>query len=236
MTQGLNIGTVLIKSMALSVLATFFTIPYFNYLIFEIPSKRPLPEGLASLDILFTQLFLLFLICFLAALIGFTFCRRVGLPGFGDMNDLIRSIPFLLIIGFIMTAISYFFFDRHFIKLSPVSYPNHMLYLASYPLKGAFTEELILRFCMVTLGVGIFRSKMVGVVLISAVASGFTVKYLQFVGFGFHMNYLFIMQLLLSFSANLLLGYLYVTRGLLHAMALKFLFGMKYAIIGLAMG
>ena len=111
------------------------------------------------------------------------------------------------------------------------SYPKNPLYLVSFPFKSAFTEEVILRFALVTIGVGIFRSRVAGVILGSAAATFFTLKYFQFMGIGFHSNYLIITQLSLSFGANLILGYLFVSRGLLYAMALNFLLGMKYAIV-----
>jgi hypothetical protein len=41
---------------------------------------------------------------------------------------------------------------------------------------------------------------------------------------------LFITQLFLSFIVNLFLGYLFVYRGLLYAMAFKVFFGMRYII------
>ena len=134
-----------------------------------------------------------------------------------------------------MIALSYFLFDRFFFKLSPASYPKNLLYLVSFPLKAAFTEEVILRFSLVTIGMGIFRSKVAGVVLSSVIAALFTLKYFQVVGIGIRLDYLIVTPLLLSFFANLILGYLFVSRGLLYSMALNFLFGMKYAVVLWAM-
>jgi hypothetical protein len=179
------------------------------------------------------ELLILFIICLLSAVVGFSFYQRRGLPGFGDKNQFVRSIPLLLLLGALMTILSYLLFDRYFIKLSPSSYPKNLLYLLSFPLKAAFTEEVILRFSLVTIGVGIFRSRVAGVVLAAAVAALFTLKYFQFVGISVGFNYLMVTQLLLSFTANLILGYLFVSRGLLYAMALNFLFGMKYLIVSL---
>jgi hypothetical protein len=135
-----------------------------------------------------------------------------------------------------MMALSYFLFDRYFFEISPLSYPKEVLYLISLPFKGAFSEEIILRLCLVTLSVGLLKSKGAGVVLVSTLASLFTIKYFHFFGIEFGFNYLFITQVLLSFSANLFLGYIFVTRGLLYSMALKFLFGIKYVIVSWAMG
>jgi len=235
MTRGADMWKVLVKSSALAICSTVFAIPYFHHLIFLAPITTPLPLSLGLRGFLFMELFLLFILCLLSAVVGFSFSERRELPGFGDKTRFIRSIPLLLLLGAVMTALSYFLFDRFFFMLSLASYPKNLLYLVSFPLKAAFTEEVVLRFCLVTIMVGIFRSKMAGVVLASAVAAIFTLKYFQFVGISLHLNYIIVTQLLLSFSANLILGYLFVSRGLLYSMALNFLFGMKYAVISWAM-
>ena len=233
LTQGADMRDVLVKSSALAVCSTVFAIPYFHHLIFLSPMMAPLPLSLGLRGFLLMELLILFIICFLSSVVGFSFYQRRGLPGFGDKNQFVRSIPLLLLLGALMTILSYLLFDRYFITLSPSSYPKNLLYLLSFPLKAAFTEEVILRFSLVTIGVGIFRSRVAGVVLAAAVAALFTLKYFQFVGISVGLNYLMVTQLLLSFTANLILGYLFVSRGLLYAMALNFLFGMKYLIVSL---
>jgi len=235
MTREADMLKLLVKSSALAICSTVFAIPYFYHLILLTPIMAPLPLSLGLRGFLFMGLFLLFILCLLSAVVGFSFSERRGLPGFGDKTRFIRSIPLLLLLGAVMTALSYFLFDRFFFKLSPASYPKNLLYLVSFPLKAAFTEEVILRFSLVTIGVGIFRSKGAGVALAAAVAALFTLKYFQLVGISFHLNYLIVTPLILSFLANLILGYLFVSRGLLYAMALNFLFGMKYAVVSWAM-
>lgn len=236
MTRGTDMRGVLVKSSALSISATLFTLPYFHYLIFTIPSEGRFPKGLQPWDLLLSQLFLLFIVCLLSAMVGFSFSKRFELPGFGDPGRFIPSIPFLLVIGGVMIALSYFLFDRYFFKISPHTYPKDVFYLISFPFKEAFTDEIILRLCLVTLGVGLLKKKGAGVILVSALAPLFTIKYFHFIGLEFSLNYLFVTHLLLSFSANLLLGYLFVTHGLLYSMALKFLFGMKYVVVAWVIG
>ena len=236
MTRGADMRGVLVKSSALATACTLFTFPYFHYLIFIVLDRYRLPTGLGPWGLLFSQLLLLFIVCLLAAMVGFSFSKRFGLPGFGDWRHLARTIPFLLVLAVGMITLSYLFFDRYFVRISPVSYPKDLLYLISIPFKEAFTEEIILRYCLVTLGIGLFKSKKAGVLLVSALASLFTIKYFHFIGIKVGLDYFFITQLLLSFSANLLLGYLFFTRGLLFCMALRCLFGMKYALVSCAIG
>jgi len=236
MTRGADMRWVLVKSFALATACTIFTLPYFHYLTFVVLDKVGSSKGLPPNSFLFTQLFLLFVVCLLSAVVGFSFSERFGLPGFGDHKRFFRSVPALLVIGGAVITLSCFLFDRYFFEVSPVSYPKDFLYLMSIPLKDAFTEEVILRLCMVTLGVGLLKSKRGGVIFVSAVAPLLTIKYFHFMGIEVGLNYLFITQLLLSFVGNLVLGYLFVTHGLLYSMALKFLFGMKYFLLSWTIG
>ena len=236
MTRGADTGEVLVKAAALAIASTLFTLPYFHYLIFVVLDGAPLPEGLDARSLLLTQLFLLFIVCLLSAMVGFSFSKRFKLPGFGNPRRFVQSLPLLFVVASVMTALSYFLFDRHFFEISPGAYPKGLVYVMSIPFKGAFTEEIILRLCLVTLAVGLLNSKGAGIVLVSALASLFTIKYFHFVGLDVGLNYLFVTQLLFSFWTNLLLGYLFVTHGLWYSMALKFMLGMKYFFISWAIG
>ncbi len=226
---------VFMYSSGLAVCSTAFALPYFHYLVFVVQGVESYSTALHPWKLLLAQLLLLFILCLLSALIGLSFYKRFELPGFGDPRNFTDSLPLLFALGAVMMALSYFLFDRYFFELSPVSYPKGWLYLISMPFKGAFTEEVILRLCLVTLCVGFLKNKSAGIVLASAVASLFTIKYFHFVGVPFGLNYLSITQMLLSFLANLILAYLFVTRGLIYSMALKFVFGIKYALISLVL-
>ena len=227
---------VMLKALSLSILCTLFTTPYFHYLLFLSPVQSTLALKLNLKGFLITQLFLLFIICLLSSIVGLSFSRKLELPGIGDWQHFKKSIPYLFLLGAVMTILSYYAFDRYFFQISQASYPKDPIYLLTYPLKAAFTDEVILRLCFVTLAVGMFRNKIAGVVLVSVVASIFTIKYFQFMGIGFQLDYLGITQIMFSFWANIILGYLFVTRGLLYSMALNFLLGMKYIIVSWSLG
>ena len=236
MTRGVNIRWAILVSFGMASLSTLFTLPYFHYLLFTALKSKWFSASSICWSLLFTQLFLLFIICFLSFLVGLVFTKRINLPGLGNRNNIVRSLPFLLIIGMALIGMSYFFFDRHFYQISPLSYPKDLLYLISFSLKGAFAEEIILRFGLLTLCVGLLKNRVAGVVLISVLASLFSIKYFRFIGVDLEISHLMINQVLLSFAANVILGYLFVTKGLIHAMVLKFIFSMKYATIAWVMG
>jgi hypothetical protein len=235
MTEGVEMKGVVIKSTLFALLSAFSTIPYFHYLLsFSIESTTLMPDG--ATGFLAFEIFLVFLITLLSALVGFSFSDRYSLPGLGKPGDLIRSLPILALLGLLMVGVSYFLFDRSFYEISPASYPGYPGFLLTIPLKGALTDEIILRFCLVTIGVGLFKNSGFSVVFISAIASLLTIKYLQFFGIEFSFEYLPVALLVSSFVSNLLLGYLFVTRGLLFSMVLKFFLGFKYVLVALTMG
>jgi hypothetical protein len=232
MTRGEDLRSVLLKSLGLAILCTLSTVPYFHHLLSV--SFKAQNRFLMSYDfnvVLISELFLLFITCFLSAFVGFSFCHKYQLPGIGDFRQFIETIPLLLVLGTVIGGLTYLIFDRHFFYISPASYPKDILYIVSYPFKVAFTNETILRFCMVTLGVGILKNKLGGVILVSVFVSIFTMKYFQFLGLDYPFNYSFINQFFISFFGNIILGYLFVTRGLIYSMSLHFLFGTRLAFV-----
>ena len=219
------------KSSALAVSSIIVTLPYFHYMVFIIQGQDHFAEYTSPWRFLLAELFLLFIICFLSSMVGFSFSKRYELPGVGDLRGFSDALAPLLFWASVMVFLSYFFFDRYFIELSPISYPEDGFYLIFFPLQGAFTDEIILRFCLVTICVGLFRDKWRGIIFVSALASFLTLKYFNFVGVKLDFGFLFLVKFFLSFLSNLLLGYFFVTRGLIFSMALKFMFGMKYIIV-----
>ena len=232
MTRGADFRGVLLKSLCLAILCTLFTAPYFHHLLsvsFKTQDRFLMLSDFHA--VLIMELSLLFIVCLLSAIVGFTYSIKFQLPGFGDLRRFTETIPLLLLVGVVMGGLTYLIFDRHFFYISPASYPKDILYLVSCPFKVAFTNEVILRFCMVTLGVGISKNRLGGVILVSIFASILTMKYFRFLDLDYPFNYFFITQFFISFFGNFILGYLFVTRGLIYSMSLHFLFGTRLAFV-----
>jgi hypothetical protein len=223
--------SVAIRSSALALCATLAALPYLHLLATAALEKGRFPKGFEYWEFLFTQLLLLFILCLLSAVIGFSFSKRFGLPGFGSWRKLLQHLPLLLSLGAFLIALSYVVFDRRFVLVSPKSYPSDPIHLLLLPLKGALTEETILRLCLVTLCVGFLRRKISGVVAASTIGALFTWKYFQFIGAAVGFNTLFTAQMVLAFIVNVVLGYLFVTEGLIYAITLKFILGLKYVLV-----
>jgi hypothetical protein len=227
MTRGADMRSVLLKSGILAVAAVFFTIPYFLHL------TRTMGSRLDLWGLMGTQLLMLFIVCLLSAVVGFSYSKRLDLPGFGDFKLFLGALPYLILASLALIMFSYVCFDRYFYSISPASYPKHFSWLLSIPFKRALTDEIILRLGLITIGVGLFRDKLTAIVLVSILLPLFSVKYFDFLGLDRGFNYLFIIQLISSFLTNLISGWLFVFRGLLYTMALNFFFGFKYLMISM---
>ncbi len=237
MTSGVDIREVLWKSLCLAALCVIFTVPYVYHMLSvstKSPAQFPMPHDFFA--IMSLELTLLFFVCFISSISGFSFSNRFQLPGVGDLRRFKETFPVLLIVAVVVGGLTYLLFDRHFFYISPESYPSNKWYLVSYPFKLAFTNEVVLRFGLVTLAVGLLKQRIGGVIAISAIAAIFSMKYFRFLGMDYPYNYVFISQFVIAFFVNFILGYVLITRGLIYAMTLHFLFGIKLAVVIWALG
>lgn len=233
MAGGQRYRDMLIKSTGLALPAAILAIPYFYFLLFDFQRK----SGLRGFDnapaLLWGQTAMIFIICLFSAFAGSLFTRRLGLPGFGDIRQWKKEAPYLAAAGLVLMLFIYLSFDRYFYAVSPGSYPDLSVYMILLPLKGTFTEELILRYGLVTIAVGICRNRYGGAALVAGFATILSLEYFEFAGIALTWNYICIMQLLLAFLANFILGAVFVTRGLMAAMTVKLMLEMRYALAAL---
>jgi hypothetical protein len=233
MAGGQRYRDVMIKSAALAVPAALLAIPYFYFLLFDFP-RRSGPDSLQKAQaLLWGQTAMIFVICLLSGFAGAVFTRRLSLPGLGDIRRWKKEAPYLAAAGLALMLFIYLTFDRYFYAVSPGFYPDLSLYMVLLPLKGAFTEELILRYGLVTIAVGICRHRYGGAALVAGFATILSLEFFQFAGIPLEWNYICIMQLILAFLANFILGAVFVTRGLLAAMTIKLMLEMRYALAAL---
>jgi hypothetical protein len=236
LTKGVDFHRVIINAFVLASVATLVTIPYVHYLIKTVDRGNLSGSIPVSPNFIIFQILMLFAISLLSAIVGITFGRRYALPGFGIFRNYIQDLPKLIAAGSGLMIISFVFFDRYFFNLSPGSYPKEYFYLMAIPFKGAVAEELILRFGLVTIGVGICKNRFAGVALVSVFATLLSIRYFTFIGMDVAFSYIFVAQVVLTFLINGFLGYLFVTRGLAYAMTIKFVLGFKYLMVALVLG
>ncbi len=230
LTGGAEIKEVLKKSFFFSLIATLVSIPYFQYLIKAFPeSIHMAAEDLTG--ILALQLFLLFFLCFICSFTGFILSKKHNLPGMGTFKGLKKFLPVLIPVGVSAAVFSYFIFDRYMLYISPRSYPDGVFYIIFFLLKNAIAEELILRLGILTLCIGLFKNKTAGIIITSFIAVLFSFSYLDFIGLTFGLNYILISGVIVTFIINLILGYVFVKRGLISSAFLRLVLGIKYIII-----
>ncbi len=104
-TRGVDMSGVLLKSSVLAICSAIFTLPYFYYLTSMASDEGRFPKDLNLWGFLFAELFLLFILCLLSAIVGLSFSKRYDLPGFGDQRHFINSIHILLGMGAAMIAL-----------------------------------------------------------------------------------------------------------------------------------
>jgi len=234
MTRGAKPERVVLQATILMVIALVAAIPYIRYLL-ETAIGRGILGVEAASGVFVTDLLLLGILLFLCALVGLAFAPRYRLPGLGLSKRLVRDFPLLVFGGLALAALTFFLFDRFFYAVSPGSYPTSPLMLFCLPVKGAVTDEVILRLGMLTLAVGLLKHRGAGVILIAALASLMSLRYFQFLGIPMGFNYIMIAHLALSFLGNVALGYLYISRGLMHAMILKAAYGSRYLAVAVVL-
>ena len=229
LTGGAAPGAVVRRSLLLGAAATLSALPYFHFLVFS--ASRTAARQTDPWALLAGQASLLLLVCVLSAMVGLSFASRRGLPGLGSPAALREEWKGLALIGAVLGAASFILFDQWFARVSPAAYPRSPLVLLSIPFKTALTEEIILRLCMVTVAAGVFRRNWAGVLVIALLAPLLGFKSLRFLGLENLSGALIAVQLLLSLLSNLVLGAVFVSRGLLSCLVVKFAFGLKYLAV-----
>ncbi len=233
MAGGQRYRDMLIKSAGLALPAAILALPYFYFLLFDFQPE----SGLSGFDnapaLLWGQTAMIFIICLFSAFAGSLFTPRLNLPGLGNLRQWRKEALYLAAAGLALMLFIFLTFDRYFYTVLPGFYPDLSLYMVLLPLKGAFTEELILRYGLVTIAVGICRNRYGGAAMVAGFATILSLEFLQFAGIPLEWNYICIMQLILAFLANFILGAVFVTRGLMAAMTMKLMLEMRYALVAL---
>lgn len=237
LTRGADLWKVSLKSCALASIATVLIIPYFHSLLFHIQRQFPIRATAFPWDLLYSQSALFFIICLLSSMVGYGFMERYALPGFGRIGKWRRSLPFLLATGLFLMLISCLLSDSGFSRTAPALWPKReAVYLLTMPLNSMITDETILRFGFVTIAVGLCRNKPAGVALAALFAAMLTEKYFIFIGVPAAPEYLSAVRFVFSFGINFILGWLFITRGLLSSMTVNFVLGLHYPVTALMTG
>lgn len=216
------------QSLALSLAASLAAVPYFLFLTSAFPDGGYPSAFMDPRRLILHQTLILFFICSICCVTGLSLARRYNLPGLGALRDIRTVLPALLVGGASFIVVSYLVHDRFLLVVSPASYPDSLLLAALLPFKKALTEEVILRLGFLTFCMGLFKNKIAAVTSSSLIAVLFSLPYVDFIGLRVTADYIIVSGMLLTFVTNLVLGWLFVTRGLTSSMTFGFIVGLKY--------
>ncbi len=227
------------NAVFLGAAAMFASLPMFFYRFQHLTGAifRVQPTAERAYYLALCQSFIVFCLAFLSALIGFVYAKRLRLPGFGKPADIRVWLPVGLIAGLIVTPISYLILDRGVLRLFPEVYPPSLAWAFANILGGAISQEVIVRFGLLTIGVYLVDKwtrqgrpwpAIAVLSVFGAAGSYLLISRLDMVS-GLSTSQITIM-LLLSFLIQWILCEVYVRRGLLAALCVHLGLSIKYLV------
>jgi hypothetical protein len=152
------------NALLLSGLVMFACLPMFRYQfqylsadIFIQPADPVMINRLALM-----QSFIVFLLAVLCSLVGFTYARRLELPGFGTFSDLLYWLPLGLLAGVLFAPVYYFLVDRALMQRIPEMFPASPVDALALMIGGVIPQEVIARFGLLTIGVYFWKRRRKG--------------------------------------------------------------------------
>jgi hypothetical protein len=166
----------------------------------------------------------------ICSLVGSLLARRYRLPGLGSMAAVRRALPYIVPGGALLSAGTYLFFGRHLARRVPGYYPASLGWALLVMVKGAFFDETIARFGMMTIFSGVVRHLWLANLLQAAFLTFITTRSLPFFGIAVDWNPFLVASVGSSVVVHLAHGWTYGRFGLLSAAALHLLVDSKYAL------
>lgn len=216
----------------------FYQLQYLPDLIFT-----EIPNSAALYQLAVKQSVVVFALAFLCSLVGFLYAQRLELPGFGALQDIRYWLPLGFGVGLICTPVAYFAIDRELIQILPELYPEFVLPAVAKMVGTAFTQEVVLRFGLLTICVyflrwgNILNGRRITAVIVIA-AFGALGTYLTLVEFqlahrlsGAEMG----LALFLSFVFQWLYSEIYLRWGFLAVVCMHLGFSVKFIVYALVL-
>ena len=179
---------------------------------------------------------------FVCAGVGFFLARRYRLPGMGDIRELRRFVPWLILAGLSASPVAYFLHDRVFLvgareKGCVEMIPGGIGWSLVFVAYGVLFKEVIFRFGLMTLISGLFRGRRPWLAVggITVFAAGLSLRELGFAGHMPENNLITLSVFIWALIFNAALGAACVKKGLWGAMALRICVDLRfvlYAVLG----
>jgi len=174
------------------------------------------------------------LIC---AMIGAFLAERYKLPGLGSPLEAYLTAyrygaPALLAALLIGWRLN----DRFFYQVAPAYsdvslYPHEILWCVALVFHNAIMREVVLCFGMLTLVAGLFRGKrpMIAVVITAVFTAVLSIRQLVFVGYPMLDHFVWF-SIIWSFLLNMVVGTVYIKKGLWAAMSMRACLDARFVI------
>ncbi len=143
------------EAVVLSCLTMFMACPYFFYRFRELAGRVSV-DPVSDMQVFKAavgQALILLAVALLSSLVGLLYARRLYLPGLGNIRDLKFWVPLGIILGLLLTPASYYLADRKLIYQVPEMFPSACQWALGWVLGSAFSQEVIARLGILTIGV-----------------------------------------------------------------------------------
>ena len=227
-------------SVLLTIITFLLSSPYLYHFIVHRPDKlspfnarvSSLPEGSIGAFIL-SQLLMFLLLIFICSFLGFGYWQKYGFKGLGSLNDLRQDLLYFVPAALAVNLAMYFGFDRHMMMHIPSLYPSSALWGFAKALMHSTTFEIVSKFGLVTVAMGIFRNKHVAVIIPAAFFAFLVPNTFFDYNVEFGWNFISVAAVSTTFIYGVISGYIFVHRGLVSTMTLRFLLDLKYIVYAL---
>jgi len=234
---GKKLKDVIVDSSLLTLATFVISYPYlYHWLVHKPDQLSPYNERVTAMTSQqiamfdFAEIAMFMIAVFLSSFIGFGFSEKYKLKGLGSLAILKKDIIYILVIAVPLNIAIFFAFDRMLMQKIPTLYPNVPVWGLAKAFLTSSTFEIVSKFGLVTIVMGVFKNRHVAVIL-PAVFFAFIVRN-TFADYGveYGFNYLAVAGTLSTLIYGIVSGYVYIKRGLLTAMALRFVLDLKYLI------
>jgi hypothetical protein len=234
---GQKFKDVIKKSFLLTSATFFLSYPYlYHYMVHKPDYLSPFNAKNAALSsegaLLFQlgQILAFLFLIFISSFTGFGFSEKYGLGGFGNLTNLKRDLRFLPIAAIPIGIAIFFAFDKFLIDKIPTLYPNDPKWGFAKALITSSTFEVVSKFGLLTVAMGIFRNKHIAVFLSAVFFAILVPRTFAEYGVIIGWDYLSIFAIASTFIYGILSGYLFIWRGLMTVIAFRFLLDLKYFV------
>ena len=234
---GKSFKDVLRNSFFLTIAVFALSYPYlYHYIVHRPDYLSKFNEKISNLStlnaLLFSldQLIIFIVLIYICSFVGFGFSEKYKFKGLGKFGETRKDLKYLLLVAIPLNIAIYLAFDKSMQEKIPTLYPDSYKWGLAKALMSSSTFEVVSKFGLVTIVMGIFRNKHLAVILPAIFFAILVPKTFADYGVEFGRDYLSIMALSLALVYGIASGYLYVYRGLITVFVLRLLLDLKYFI------